>query len=99
WCWPAVAFLAFMLPLPFVLEVALAGRLQSFATFASTYVLQTLGFPALSEGNVIIVNESKIGVAEACNGLGMPVVFFALSTALAFVIVRPLWEKILVLLS
>jgi exosortase len=99
WCWPAVGFLAFMLPLPFVVEGALAGRLQSFATFASTYLLQTMGFPALSEGNVIIINDSKIGVAEACNGLGMLVVFFALTTAIAFIVVRPLWEKVLIVLS
>src|SRR5205823_13733355 len=78
WCWPAVAFLAFMLPLPYMVEGALAGRLQTLATVASTYVLQTIGLPALSEGNVIIINNTTVGVAEACNGLGMLVVFFAI---------------------
>jgi exosortase len=97
--WPAIGFLAFMLPLPFVVEGALATRLQSFATFSSTYVLQTLGLPALAQGNVITVNETKIGVAEACNGLGMLMSFFAISTALAFILSRPLWEKILIVLS
>ncbi len=99
WCWPAIGFLAFMLPLPYFVEGALAGWLQSFATLASTYVLQTMGFPALSEGNVIFINDTKIGVAEACNGLGMLVVFFAISTAVAFVVVRPVWEKMLIVAS
>ncbi len=32
WAWPSVAFLAFMLPLPYRLEMALAGPLQRTAT-------------------------------------------------------------------
>jgi exosortase len=99
WTWPAIAFLVFMLPLPFVVEGAMAQPLQRLATFASTYALQTIGFPAVAEGNVVIINDSRIGVVEACNGLGMLVIFFALSTALAFVIKRPLWEKVLVVAS
>jgi exosortase len=99
WTWPAIAFLFFMLPLPFVVEGALAQPLQRLATKASTYALQTIGFPAVAEGNIVIVNDSRIGVVEACNGLGMLVIFFALSTALAFVIKRPLWEKVVVVAS
>jgi hypothetical protein len=45
-------------------ENALAAPLQSVATFVSTYTLQTLGFPALSEGNVILIKEHRIGVVE-----------------------------------
>src|SRR5579862_107413 len=41
WAWPAIAFLAFMLPLPYRVEVALAHPLQRFATVASTVTLQT----------------------------------------------------------
>src|SRR5262245_9475453 len=32
WCWPAIAFLAFMLPLPFMIETALAQPLRRLAT-------------------------------------------------------------------
>jgi exosortase len=99
WAWPAVAFLAFMVPLPYRVSVAMAGPLQSFATVVSTFCLQTLGFPALSEGNVIRLNEVEIGVVEACSGLRMLVIFFALSTAVALVIRRPLWERLVVLFS
>jgi exosortase len=99
WAWPAFAFLVFMLPLPFAVEVSLAHPLQRFATLASTYLLQTLGFPAVAQGNIVTVNETKIGVVEACNGLGMLVIFFAVSTAVAFVVKRPLWEKLLIAAS
>src|SRR5439155_15879127 len=56
WSGPAIAFLAFMLPLPYRLETALSHPLQRVATVASTYALQTLGFPAVAEGNVIVMN-------------------------------------------
>lgn len=97
--WPACAFLFFMLPLPFRVEQALGQPLQRVGTLTSTYVLQTLGFPALSEGNVIIVNELKIGVVEACSGLSMLMVFFALATAVILVIQRSWWERLLILAS
>ena len=57
WAWPAVAFLVFMVPLPYRLQAALGGPLQTIATVASTYALQTLGFPAVAQGNIIVINE------------------------------------------
>jgi exosortase len=94
WSWPALAFLLFMLPLPFQLEAALSHPLQRLATEASTYCLQTLGLPALAQGNVIVIDDLRIGVLEACNGLSMLLTFFALSTAAALVIRRPLPTKL-----
>jgi exosortase len=99
WSWPAVAFLVFMLPLPYQVEVALAHPLQRVATLASTYALQTLGFAAYSEGNVISLGESRIGVKAACSGLSMMLIFFALSTAIAMVCRRPPLERSLIFVS
>ena len=82
WSWPAIAFLAFMPPLPYRLHSRSAGR-QQIATRASTYLLQTVGVPATAEGNVIILNTTRLGVVEACSGLSMLVTFFALATAVA----------------
>jgi len=99
WAWPAVVLACFALPLPYQAEIALAHPLQRFATLASTYALQTLGFPAVAEGNVIVIDEIRIGVLEACSGLGMLVTFFALSTAVAFVVDRPLLDRLILVLS
>jgi exosortase len=99
WAWPAVAFLAFMVPLPHSWSLALSGPMQSFATVTSTFFLQVLGRPALAEGNVILLNEIELGIVEACSGLRMLVVFFALSTAVALMIRKPAWEKVVVALS
>jgi exosortase len=104
WCWPAIAFLFFMLPLPYRVEVGLRQPLQNLATVASTYALQTVGCPAFAEGNVILLlgvfpYPKPLGIEEACSGLSMLLIFFALSTAVALVINRPLWEKGLIVVS
>ena len=99
WVWPAIGFLAFMIPLPWRLENALGPPLQFIATTISTYFLQVLGFMAFAEGNVIHVNDAQIGVVEACSGLSMLVTFTALSTAAALVVKRPLLDRIALVAS
>lgn len=99
WSWPSIAFLVFMLPLPFQVEVALAYPLQRTATLISTFALQTLGIPAVAEGVTILLQAGELRVEEACSGLGMLLVFFALSTAVAiFMPNRPL-DRVMVVLS
>lgn len=86
WAWPGVLFLVFMLPLPYRIDVAMQGPLRSVGTLCSTFVLQTLGLPAFREGYVISIGDQSVGVAEACSGIRMLMVFFALSSAVALII-------------
>jgi exosortase len=97
--WPAIAFLAFMLPLPYRVEVALGQPLQRLAAESSTFLLQMLGFFASAEGNVVVLKDGALDVVDACSGLGMLVTFFALATAVAIVLKRPLLDKIVILAS
>jgi exosortase len=99
WAWPSIAFLGFMIPLPYRVETALGSPLQLIATAVSTYLLQTLGFMAFADGNVIQLNEARIGVVEACSGLSMLITFVALSTAAAMVVKRPLLDRIVLVAS
>lgn len=99
WSWPAVLFLGFMLPLPFRVEIALAHPLRRIATVMSTFVLQTIGYPAVSEGNVILIDRVRLGVEEACSGLGMLMTFFALATAMALVIKAPILDRLVLVAS
>jgi exosortase len=99
WVAPAIGFLSFMIPLPYRLEIAAAHPLQRIATLASTYMLQVLGISALAEGNIILLDEMEIGVAEACSGLRMLMVFFALAVAVALVIERKHWERLVLVAS
>lgn len=99
WAGPAVAFLVFMLPLPYQVETALGQPLRRFATLGSTWVLQTAGFPATAEGNVIVLENGRINVVEACSGLSMLMIFLAISTGMAIVIKRPLLDRLAVVAS
>ena len=99
WAWVPIVFLYFMLPLPFRLEGMLAQPLQGLCTQASVYALQTLGFVAYAQGNIILMEGARLGVAEACSGLGMLMTFVALTTAVALLIRRPLLDKLLLVLS
>lgn len=99
WAGPAILFLTFMLPLPYRFQTLLGGGLQRVATAASTYALQTLGVPAVSEGNIILLTDTRLGVVEACSGLSMLVTFFALATGVAILAGRNWVEKGVVFLS
>jgi exosortase len=99
WSWPSIVFLFFMIPLPWRVENALGPPLQWLATLASTFALQTLGFMAFAEGNVIQLNDAKIGVVEACSGLSMVITFIALSVGMALVVNRPILDRIVLVLS
>lgn len=97
--WPSVLFLGFMLPLPFQIERALSDPLQVLGASEAAWYIQTCGIPAIAQGNIILMGDAQLGVAEACSGLRMLMVFFAISTAAVIVSKRTVWEKMLILFS
>lgn len=96
WAAPAIIFLWFMVPLPFRVEHALSRPLQAAAGALSTWMLQSLGQPALAEGNTITLGEHHLEVDQACSGLRMFMSFIALGVAYAMIVRRPLWQKLTV---
>jgi exosortase len=99
WSLPAIIFMGFMFPLPHRFNVLLANPLQHLATIGSCDLLQTLGLPVLAEGNVIIIGANRLEIARACNGLSMLLSFLTLITAAAILVNRPIWERIILLVS
>ncbi len=99
WAWPAIVFLVFMVPLPGFIQGIASTELQRVATFCSSYVIQTFGIPAVAQGNVIQLSEKPLEVARACSGLRMMMLFFAISVATAFLVRKPLWERLLIVAS
>jgi exosortase len=99
WSLPSVAFLWFMVPLPFRLESALSLPLQRVATHLSSWILQILGQPALPEGNTILLGEHRLEIAQACSGLRIFVGITALAFAYVVIVRRPWWEKAVLLAS
>lgn len=84
WSWSAIAFLGLMMPVPGRFSGLLSQQLQAVGTSISVFVLQTLGLPAIAEGNVIVLSKSRLGVVEACSGLRMLILFFAACIGAAF---------------
>lgn len=96
---PAILFLIFMIPLPYELERNVGGPLKLAATEASTFLLQTLGYPAIAEGNVILIDEVRLGVVDACSGLKMLVTFAAFGVGAVLTLDRTRFEKFLIVLG
>jgi exosortase len=96
---PAIAFLVFMIPLPYELERNVGGPLKVAATVCSTFMLQTLGQPAVRDGNLILIDEVRLGVVDACSGLKMLVTFAAFSAGAVLLMSRSRFEKLMVLLG
>jgi len=99
WSWQALVFLVFMIPLPYQLERMMGAELQGIATICTTFVLQTLGQPAIAEGNRILIDEIQLNVVEACSGLRMMMTFAAFCVAAVMLMERHWLVKALVLAS
>ncbi len=99
WSLPGIAFLGFMVPLPFRVERWLSLPLQHVATTLSCWTLQSLGQPSFREGNVIFVREIPLNIVEACSGLRIFVGIVALAFAYLMLTRRAWWEKLLLLAS
>jgi exosortase len=99
WAWPSILFLTFMIPFPGFVESSIIPPLRRIATLASTKVLQTMGFFAQADGNVIVLSETDMGIEDACSGLNMLSTFIALTVGACFFIKRPIWQKCVIMLS
>lgn len=97
WSWPAILFLGFMIPVPGQLAGILSHPLQRVGAMASTAIIQTLGIPSVARGNIIVLPETELGVAEACNGLPMMMLFFAVCLGAVFLSDRRWYEKLVIL--
>jgi exosortase len=99
WAWPALVFLIFMVPLPNRFDDFLSAPLQRIATTGAYQLLTALGLPVVAEGNVILIHSQRVEVAEACRGLSMLLSFGALITAMVILIERPIWDRVVLILS
>lgn len=99
WTLPSVAFLFFMMKLPFRAETLLGHPLRRIATESSCLVLQSLGQPAFPEGTTILLGEHELGVAQACAGLRMGMGIVALAYAYILLVQRPVWQKVVLAIS
>ncbi len=99
WSWPSTVFLVFMVPLPGFAAGLVSQPLQRIGTVAGTYMIQLVGIPTFARGNVIVLPQTELGVAEACSGLRMMMVFVTVCAAMALVMKGSVWLRLIVLFS
>jgi exosortase len=99
WTWRSVVFLVFMIPLPSFMATELGLPLQRIGAMGSAYILQTLGFPAVTHGNIINLPGGPLDVQVACSGIKMLMLFFAVCVGAVFAIRRSLVEQIAIVVS
>jgi exosortase len=93
---PAFVVLAFMVPVPGLVREKIALPLQTITAQATHVMLDILGVDAARTGNVLVINEVRVAIAEACNGLRM--VFALTLVSFAFAYGTPLRESVRVVI-
>ncbi|UFS69152.1 exosortase/archaeosortase family protein [Geomonas sp. RF6] len=92
-----ICYLFFMVPLPYIVYDAVAFPLKLFVTKASIAFLKLMGVVVLSEGNIIILPETTLEVADACSGIRSLISLLALTVAYAFFLRIPPLKRVLLI--
>lgn len=106
WGWPVfrialgpLAFLFFMVPLPYLIYDAIAFPLKLFAAKVATESLFYLGVPVFREGNIIHLASQTLEVADACSGIRSLVSLVALGVVYAYFTEPVLWKRVAIVVS
>lgn len=88
-----LAILLLMIPIPAILFNQVAFPLQLLASRFASGVLSVVGIPVLREGNVIILANTTLEVAEACSGIRSLVSLITLGILLGYFTETRLWVR------
>lgn len=88
-----IAYLAFMIPLPFVERVTLP--LAMFTGICSGAMVQFLGLEVSIVGNSITLPNADLVIGAQCSGINSLIALTALTTLAAYLLDGPLWGRIL----
>ena len=76
-----LAFLVFMIPIPVIIYNQITFPLQLIASRLATFWLEVVQIPVLRDGNVLILSNLSLEVAEACSGIRSLMSLIALAVA------------------
>ncbi len=94
-----LAYLSFMVPIPYIIYDALAFPLKMFVTKVSVMTLKAVGVVVLRDGNIIMFPATTLEVADACSGIRSLISLIALAVAYAFVIRIASWKRLVLVCS
>jgi len=94
-----LGFLAFMVPLPYIVYDSIAFPLKLMVARFSVLSLKALGIVVVREGNIIHFPQTVLEVADACSGLRSLMSLLALAVAYAFVAHSSTLKRWIIILS
>ena len=94
-----LAFLLLMVPLPALIFNQIAFPLQLLASNVGESAISSLDIPILREGNVLILANATLEVAEACSGIRSLVSLFTLGIVFGYFADPRLWVRSFIALS
>ena len=94
-----LVFLIFMIPIPSILMGSITFPMQLFASKVAAKSLYLIGIPVLREGNIILLANTSLEVAEACSGIRSLISLLALSVVFAYFSQNTTWKRIVLVLS
>ena len=94
-----LAFLLLMIPLPQIVFNKIAFPLQLLASNFGERIVNSMDIPILREGNVLILANTTLEVAEACSGIRSLVSLFTLGLVFGYFVDRRWWVRTIIALS
>jgi exosortase len=91
--------LLLMIPIPAIVFNQVALPLQLLASRVGAGVLSTLSIPVLREGNVIVLANTSLEVAEACSGIRSLISLLTLGIVYGYFADGRAWTRVTVALS
>jgi exosortase len=94
-----LAFLLLMIPIPAIIFNQITFPLQLLASRVGASALTTCSIPVLREGNVLILANTSLEVAEACSGIRSLVSLITLGIVYGYFADSRLWVRTVIVLS
>ena len=94
-----LALLLLMIPIPAIIFNQLAFPLQIFASRVGEGALEAANIPVLREGNVLILANTTLEVAEACSGIRSLVSLITLAIVFGYFSDSRSWVRVLITAS
>jgi exosortase A len=94
-----LGFLLLMIPLPAIIFNQIAFPLQLLASRAGEFAISTAEIPVLREGNVLVLANTTLEVAEACSGIRSLISLLTLGIVFGYFTDPRGWVRTLIALS
>ena len=97
--WIAIAYLAFMIPLPYLTLKAITYQSRLFDAGLTATALGWIGVPVLRDGVMLQLPNMTLEVADECSSVPAIAALVALGAAYAQLQARPTWIRVVLTLA